>query len=66
MPLELLRDDGVTIRVHGEYAALTESGGTDFSILGRDVLNNFDVIISRLRNEVLLLSERHRYQVIQD
>jgi Retroviral aspartyl protease len=65
-PLEFTREDGTTIRVHGEYAALTDSNATDFSILGRDVLNNFDVIISRLRDEVLLLAERHRYQVIQD
>lgn len=36
----------------------------DLSILGRDVLNNFDVIISRPRNEVLLLAPRHTYQVI--
>jgi Retroviral aspartyl protease len=66
MPLEFISHDGVTIRVHGEYAALTDPNATDFSILGRDILNNFDVIISRPRNEVLLLAPNHRYQVIQD
>ena len=58
------RNDGGTIRVKGEVAAFTDPAATDFSILGRDVLNNFDVIVSRLRNEVLLLSGNHRYQVI--
>ena len=32
---------------------------------GRDVLNNFNVILSRPRNEVLLLAPRHTYQVIE-
>lgn len=64
-PLEFIRSDGDTIRVHGEYAALTDSSGADFSILGRDVLNNFDVIISRPRREVLLLADRHTYQVVE-
>jgi hypothetical protein len=33
------------------------------SILGRDVLDNFDVIVSRRRDEVLLLAPNHRYEV---
>jgi hypothetical protein len=36
----------------------------DYSILGRDVLDHFDVILSRPRSEVLLLSGNHQYQVI--
>ena len=36
---------------------------TDLSILGRDVLNHFDVILSRRNNEVLLLAPNHRYRV---
>jgi hypothetical protein len=32
-------------------------------ILGRDVLDNFDVILSRRRNEVLLLAPNHHYEV---
>ncbi len=60
------RENGTSVQVHGELAAFTDPNATDFSILGRDVLNNFDVIISRQRNEVLLLAPNHRYQVIQD
>jgi hypothetical protein len=61
--LEFLRDDGTPVTVRGEYAAFTDPRATDLSILGRDVLDNFDVIISRRRGEVMLLAPNHRYQV---
>ena len=41
----------------------TDSTATDRSILGRDVLNHFDVILSRRQNEVLLLAPNHSYRV---
>lgn len=61
--LEFSRDDGAPVRVQGEFAAFTDPLATDLSILGRDVLNNFDVIISRPRNEVLFLAANHHYYV---
>ncbi len=64
--IQFTRRDGGPARVHGEFAAFTDPNATDISILGRDILNNFHVIVSRPRNEVLLLAERHRYQVVQD
>jgi hypothetical protein len=54
------------VRVLGEFAGFTDPSASDQSILGRDVLNNFDVIISKPREEVLLLSPRHRYDVTRD
>jgi hypothetical protein len=62
--LEFTRDDGSTARVRGEFAAFTEASASDLSILGRDVLDNFDVITSRRRNAVLLLAGNHRYEVM--
>ena len=62
--LIFVRDGGVA-RVRGELAAFTDPVATDFSVLGRDVLNHFDVILSRQREEVLLLAPNHRYQVTQ-
>jgi hypothetical protein len=61
--IEFMRDDGGPARVQGEFAAFTDPLAADLSILGRDILNNFDVIISRPRNEVLLLAPNHRYLV---
>ncbi len=61
--VEFLRDDGGPARVHGTFAAFTDPAATDLSILGRDVLDNFDVILSRRRNEILLLAPNHQYTV---
>lgn len=55
-------DSGIA-RVRGQFATFTDPSATDFSILGRDVLNNFDVILSRRRNQVLLLAGHHQYNV---
>lgn len=63
--IELTRDDGGPVSVRGEFAALPDPKGTDLNILGRDVLNNFDVIISWKRREILLLAGNHQYHVTQ-
>ena len=46
-----LRTDGGLATVRGQFAAFTDPNATDVSILGRDVLDHFDVIQSRRRNE---------------
>jgi hypothetical protein len=61
----LTRDDGGAAEMRGEFAAFTDPSATDLSILGRDILNHFDVILSRRRNEVLLLASNHQYRVEQ-
>lgn len=63
--LELMRDDGVPIHLRGECAAFTDPAATELSILGRDVLNLFDVIVSRRRDEILLLGLNYRYRIEQ-
>ena len=62
--LELPRNDGEMARVRGDFAAFTDPAATDLSILGRDVLNNFDVIISQRHHAVLLLAGNHQYQIV--
>jgi hypothetical protein len=61
--IELTRDDAGPVHMRGEFAAFTDSTATDRSILGRDVLNHFDVILSRRQTEVLLLAPNHSYRV---
>ena len=61
--LHLLSDDGIPAKVKGEFGAFTDPSATDLSILGRDVLNHFDVIVSRRRNQVLLLAPNHNYVI---
>jgi hypothetical protein len=64
--VEFTRDDGQVVRVRGDFAALTDPAATDFSVLGRDVLDNFDLIVSRHKDEILLLTGTHRYRVESD
>lgn len=61
--LQLSRDDGGIATVQGDFAAFTDPTATDFSILGRDVLDHFDVILSSRRDEILLLAPPCRYRV---
>src|SRR5438128_10669027 len=42
--LEFVSSDSGPARVRGEMAAFTDPAATDMSILGRDVLDHFDVI----------------------
>ena len=49
--------------MRGEFAAFIDSSASNLSILGRDILNIFDVILSRRRSEVLLLASNHQYRV---
>jgi hypothetical protein len=55
--------DGRNVTIKGRYVASTEATALDVSVLGRDVLANFDVIVSRRRNEVLLVAGNHGYAV---
>ncbi len=61
--IEFTRDDGGPVRVRGEFAAFTDAAATDLSVLGRDVLDNFDLIVSRRRNEIFLIAPRHLYRI---
>jgi hypothetical protein len=61
--VEFIRDDGGAVRVRGEFAAFTDPTATDLSILGRDILDHFDLVLSQRRNEILLLAPRHQYRI---
>lgn len=56
---ELTRDDGQVVKIRGDLAAFTDATATDFSVLGRDVLDNFDLVVSRRKNEICLLAGNH-------
>ena len=58
-----IREPLAAKELRGEFAGFTDPTATDLSILGRDVLDHFDVLISRRRNEILLLAPRHRYRI---
>lgn len=63
--IEFKRDDGGVAGVRGEFVGLTAPEASDLCVLGRDVTDNFDLILGRRRNDALLLAPTHQYQVAQ-
>ncbi len=61
--LHLQQSNGSIAKVRGQFGAFTDPCAIDLPILGRDVLSHFDVIVSRRRNQVLLLAPNHNYVV---
>jgi hypothetical protein len=51
--------------MRGEFAGFTEVDATDASVRGRDVLDHFDVRLSRRRNEGISSAQRYHYRVEQ-
>lgn len=62
-PLIFTRDNGQPVQVRGQFAIFIDPASSDLSVVGRDVLDNFVVIIDRPGGRVLLLAPRHRYVV---
>jgi hypothetical protein len=58
-----MRQNGQLITVRGSFGVFTLSESSEMSVLGRDVTNNFDVIYSFPRREVILLASPHSYQI---
>ncbi len=64
--LNLLRDDNAAVVFTSRFTAVTDPTALDFCILGRDILDLFSVIIDRTGEVVCLLSQRHRYAIMQE
>ena len=47
----------------GQFAAVTDLEALDMSILGRDILNVFALIVDRRADTVCLLGQRHFYTI---
>jgi len=64
--LRLTREDAGKVVFRGQYAAVTVLEALDISVLGRDVMDLFAVIVDKPRNVVCLLGQRYRYTIEQD
>ena len=64
--LQLFRETGAPVTFHSHFTAVTDPIALDLSVLGRDILDLFALIIDRPGNIVCLLSQRHRYAIIQE
>src|SRR5215471_3974767 len=58
--LQLFRETGAPVTFHSHFTAITDPTALDLSVLGRDILDFFALIVDRPGNIVCLLSQRHR------
>lgn len=65
-PIRLDSVDRGKITINGPFAAFIDPQAMDMSVMGRDLLNLFAVILDRPQDLVCLLGQHHRYQIIQD
>jgi hypothetical protein len=63
--IQLTRDDGQKVQFRGTYAAFTSYAAMDMSVLGRDILDMFAVIVDRPAGVVAILGGNHGYVVHQ-
>ena len=61
--IRLPRDDGRYAVFHGRFAAVTDLEALDISILGRDIMEMFAVIVDQRNEIVALLAQHHRYLI---
>lgn len=64
--IQLTREDADNVVFRGQYAAVIKLEALDISVLGRDILGLFAVIVDQLHDVVCLLGQRHRYRIEQD
>ena len=61
--IRLPRDGGGTVTFRGDYAAFTQLETLDMSILGRDIMEMFAVIVDRSGDLVALIRQHHTYAI---
>lgn len=62
--IRLRRDDGGSYTIQSPFAGFTDPLALEMSVLGRDILDLFAVIVDRPGNVVCLLAPRHQYAVV--
>jgi hypothetical protein len=64
--IRLTQDQGIKPVFRGQFATVADPDALHMSVLGRDILNLFSVvIIDRPGDRICLLRERHRYTIEQ-
>jgi hypothetical protein len=62
--LRLKRDDGIKLPIHGSYYGFTDPIALELSVLGRDVLGHFALIVDRPGRVVALVTGQHSYRIV--
>ena len=63
--IQFRRETGSSVVFRGQYRAVTEVEALDISVLGRDIMGLFSVIVDQPGNVVCLFGQRHRYTIEQ-
>lgn len=63
--IRLTRENNAKVILRGQYAGVTETKALDMSVLGRDVINLFAVIVDWPQQVICLLGQRHVYTILQ-
>jgi len=61
--IRLTCDDASKVMFRGEFAACVEYESLDMSVLGRDIMKHFAVIVDQPDDKIALLRERHSYHI---
>jgi hypothetical protein len=61
--VRLFGSGGEVFNLVGQFAAVTDPRALDMSVLGRDILDLFTVILDRRRDRVWLIGDGHDYSV---
>jgi predicted aspartyl protease len=62
--IHLFREQGEAVSFYGQFAAVRDPDALEMSVLGRDILDLFAVIVDRPGDAVCLVGQRHRYQIL--
>lgn len=63
--IQLIRETGAPVSFRGRFAAVTGESVLDISVLGRDITDNFAIIVDRPKSAVHMLSQWHSYSINQ-
>ena len=63
LAVRFLCEDGGNATFRGEFSASVEPEILDMSVLGRDIMDMFAVIVDRRSDVVALLGTGHRYRL---
>ncbi|HEX7446249.1 MAG TPA: hypothetical protein VF306_01820 [Pirellulales bacterium] len=58
-------DRGGKVIVQGQFAAVRDLESLDICVLGRDVTNNFGVIVDRPGDRVCMIAQPDRYSIVR-
>ncbi len=61
--IRLSRDDGQKAIFRSDYSACTESTMLDMSVLGRDILDMFALLVDRSSDVVAIFGGKHSYSI---